>query len=155
MRQIKLTHGEYAIIDDEDYEKISKYKWRLTTKRLKKYAIAQISRNETPRINVLMHRFILPPENNMQIDHINRNGLDNRKSNLRFCTPKQNQGNRIATSKSGLKGIYYCNYRSGKKWLVRIAGKFRGYYKTKDEAILISNKYLSEYFGEFALLNKI
>ena len=104
-----------------------------------------------------MHRFLLSPKDNEIVDHINGNGLDNRKSNLRLCTPSQNNQNfRIKkTSKSGYKGV--CWHKASKKWRVTIKTVYKqvsgGYFSDKKEAALKYNELASKYFGEFARLN--
>ena len=104
--RVPLTKGAHALIDIEDYEKIKDFGWVLGPNG--KYAVAQ-----TPsRVPVRMHRLItgFPPN---QVDHRNRNTLDNRKANLRVCTPSENLCNRPATLKntSGFKGVFFGSTR--------------------------------------------
>lgn len=94
-----------------------------------------------------------------EIDHINNNGLDNRKKNLRFATHSQNLANaRIRKRQaSSYRGVYYSKEK--KKWRVLIgidySIKFVGYFKTQEEAALAYNKKAKEIFGEFACLNPV
>ena len=78
---IPLTQGKYAIVDDEDFDELSKHKWCLMFTKGRSYAVRRPSENLT----ILMHRFILNPPKQMDTDHKNGDGLDNRRSNLRAC----------------------------------------------------------------------
>ena len=96
MKEIKLSQGGgIALIDDEDFERVNQRKWGLSSKR---YARGSINSKM-----ILMHRFILNMPKNVDLDHINGNGLDNRKCNLRIATKSQNGGNR-KVAKSVLSG---------------------------------------------------
>lgn len=85
MKQIVLTKGAVALVDNEDFDRASKHSWSLHSKG---YAAAKIDGKL-----VLLHRFILGASGEQIVDHINRDKLDNQKSNLRFCTLKQNASN--------------------------------------------------------------
>ena len=99
MKYIKLTKNKRAFIDNEDFEAVSKFKWCLMTTKRIKYAQRAIT-SSGKKIILLMHRIIMNPSQNMQIDHINGNGLDNRRSNLRICTRSENQRNRHTSRKT-------------------------------------------------------
>lgn len=131
----------FAIVDDEDAKKVSLHKWRQNGCG---YAITDIYGK-----TVRMHHLILgTPKKGLEVDHINRNGMDNRKNNLRFVNRSQNQLNRSPSTKSAsqYKGI---NQRANGKWQSRIciAGKRVqiGTFETESEAAdaykLASNKY--------------
>lgn len=130
MKKIKLTQGKYTLIDDCDLEKVNKYKWRF---HLDGYAI----RSKRPQI--LMHRFILNPPKNMDIDHKNMNGLDNRRINIRIATRSQNKlnMNKRIDNTSGHKGISWD--KKNKKWLAytKINGKFLNFGRFSDKQIAI------------------
>lgn len=140
----------YAIVDEEDHEKLLAYKWHLSNG----YAIK--SQNYT---TISMHKFMLGEIPGKEIDHINGNKLDNRKSNLRFCTRRQNQYNAKPknTNKSGFKGISWDS--THKKWraALSVAGrcKFIGNFVDKMEAVKAYNKAVKIYHKEYAWLNEI
>ena len=92
-RKIPLTKGKFAIVDPEDYERLSKYKWRVNINRHTYYAQRAI-KVKGKWTSVMMHRDIIKVESGMVVDHINHNGADNRKANLRAATIEQNTWNR-------------------------------------------------------------
>ena len=105
-----------------------------------------------------MHALIMQSEKGQQIDHQDGNGLNNQKSNLRFCTQSQNSANREANGISKYLGVD-CDNRCDKKWRARINVNYKrkclGYFKTQEEAALEYNKAAIQYHGEFAKLNII
>ena len=90
MKKILLTKNQFALIDDEDFEKINKIKWYAHFERSKIYVIGNI-KNDKP---IKLHRLIMDCPKNMQVDHIDGNGLNNLRNNLRICTNQQNAWNR-------------------------------------------------------------
>lgn len=155
MKKIKLTQGKFAIVDDDDYEKISKYKWCFSSSG--GYAERRESRNLGGRI-MRMHRFILNAPTGKMVDHINMKGLDNRKENLRLCTKAENMRNRNKTklNKSGYKGVYL-DFNNQWKAQIRVGGKTYnlGRFDEKKQAALAYNKRALLEFGEFANINKL
>ena len=184
MKKIRLWKNrnelsdEYTIVDDEDYDKVmehlKKYKkdgyrrdsvrkwylWKSPTGNIK-YAMSGNRRSS-------VHRIVMGNPKGMDIDHINHNGLDNRKENLRICTHSQNCANKKARrdSGTGVKGVYkvkrenckkpFCAYISDPKTKFPKKRHIRlGYYKTIEEAALAYNKKAIEMYGEFAVLNEI
>ena len=104
-RRIPLTQGKYAIVDPEDYEELAKYKWFAKRCDRRFYAVRS-GKNK----NVNMHQVIMGTEEGKVIDHINSNGLDNRKANVRFATAQQNcwnQRKQRGNSSSKYKGVHW------------------------------------------------
>lgn len=130
-------HGKKTIIiDREDLDKINFVKWSIIKDHNTFYAIAKHPKTHK---NIRLHRVLLNPESNMSIDHVNHNGLDNRKSNLKVCTHYENMQNRLTGSNntSGYKGV---SYRSrNNKFVSRITINkkrvYLGEYGTLEEAI--------------------
>lgn len=153
MKIIKLSQGKFAIIDNEDFERINQYKWYLSH-----YGYAVRTAKKT-RQTIWMHREINNTPEGMRTDHINRNPLDNRKSNLRTCKQGQNVLNRIKSKNYGnpYKGV--SKHTQNSKWRARIMINQKeislGCYDTPEEAALSYNKAAKEHFGEFARLNQI
>lgn len=153
MMKIQLTKGKETIVDDENYEKLSKFKWVLSDNG---YAIRWGTKSE--RKTVFMHCQIIERPKGFEVDHINGDRLDNRRENLRIVTLEQNRFNRkkqLGTS-SIFKGVQW--HKCHKKWIACI--RFRkklihlGYYDSEQEAALAYNNAATRYFGEYAKLNK-
>ena len=154
---IPLPGGENAIVDLEDYERISRFKWNINKSRHTSYAVRTTRASEGKRGNhIIMHREILLTDE--AVDHINRNGLDNRRANLRPATRSQNSRNasKRSDNTSGFKGVGI--YKPYGNWRARITvetGKriTVGYFKTPLEAAIAYDEAAIKYHGEFASLN--
>lgn len=111
MREIKLTRGKVALVDDEDFEFLNQWKWcaHKEHKNGNYYAYRTLNLSKTKKVTIIMHRVIAGLKNsNIHIDHINGNGLDNQRSNIRVCTNAQNLMNKgsYKNNSTGLKGVY-------------------------------------------------
>jgi hypothetical protein len=154
MKTITLNTGKEVMVDDEDYEELSKYHW--TEMKLMHQSYAK--RTKCKR-NAYMHREIMNPENNMQIDHIDGDGLNNTRINLRICTQSQNFGNskKRCITPSKYKGVTWD--KRNKNWVARIRKDKKTYnlgrFEIEREAAYAYNKAALELFGEFALVNEI
>jgi len=152
-------YGKYTLLyDEEDYEIIKDHKWRIKNVGKCFYAVTDI-KYINKKITIRMHRLIMGFPEGMHIDHINHNGLDNRKCNLRECTGSQNnanQRNQIGKS-SKYKGV--CFNKNRNKFVAAIKKdkkqKYLGIYISEIDAAKSYNKAAIEYFGEFANLNVI
>lgn len=151
MARLQLLRGEVALLDDEDLAKVTelskgKHNWYLSTVG---YPVILAGRGKT----IYLHRLIMGAPKGKQVDHINGDKLDNRKSNLRICDQKQNVRNkRVVKSKSGHLGVYWSN--QNKKWNAQIGldGKSTslGFFDDINDAIKARQKAEKAYFGEFA-----
>jgi hypothetical protein len=158
MIEISLTKGKISLIDDEDYDLVSQYKWQAQFGPHTHYARAALSRtlNNGRQKKIQMHRLIMNAKEGQYIDHINGNGWDNRKENLRFATNRQNQGNqRIRKFSSVYKGV--CWHKRDKRWVatINIDGKtkYLGCSTSEIAAAKLYDKEAIIHFGEFAKLN--
>jgi len=139
----------YTIIDTEDYGKIKNYCWN---RNKRGYVYTSINKNKIHTL--FLHRIINNTPEDMRTDHINRNRLDNRKSNLRTCTLLENARNKgiSKNNTSGITGVYYRKSRD--MWFARIGinngGIHLGYFKNKQDAIDARYRAEIKYFGEFA-----
>jgi hypothetical protein len=161
MKEIKLGGkkgaGMVALVDDEEFERVNKYKWRLDINGKNKYALSNIYINNK-KTTIRLHRFIFNLNKNIKcIDHINHNGLDCRKINLRVCSYSQNQGNRMPTigCTSKFKGVYWDKSRN--KWLCEITPnkkkKHIGRFENEIDAAKAYDEKAREVYGEFAYTN--
>lgn len=159
MSEVPLTQGRIAIIDDEDLNLVSKYIWHYADQGTGGKGYAKTNNKGKKPALLRMHRIILGLRGKEKVDHINRNTLDNRKSNLRIVTQSQNMMNAgiRKTNKSGFKGVHFA--KREKKWLAMIWKDnkqiFLGYFKSDKEAANAYNEGAIKYHGEYALLNKI
>lgn len=160
MKKIPLTKNKVAIVDDEDFEWLSKYKWRAEKKAQTFYAVRSSKVINHKRISIKMHRLILKIEDRkIKCDHINRNGLDNQKHNLRIATSSQNNSNRMSRPGSTSKYLGVCWNKSRRKWQANISKNGRtfylGLYDLEIDAAKKYNEMAPKIHGEFANLNKI
>ena len=149
VRRIPLGNGLFAILDDTDYEEISKHKWYVSRHGPTIYAICR-KRGGI----VYMHRMIMRPRKGYIVDHIDGNGLNNRRCNLRVCTPRQNQANRRPRGgTSRFVGVR----RSRDKWDAGLhwRGKYvyLGLFEDEVEAAKARDRKAYELHGEYAYLN--
>lgn len=164
MGKIPLSQGKFAIVDDEDFGWLSKWKWAVVVcnRHQEGYAKRQTTRREMPRRQIAMHREVLglKKDDKMQCDHINGNTLDNRRCNLRICTHAENMRNRRMqqNNTSGYRGVVYAKaMKRIKRWRTVIRTDFGrktiGIYKTVKEAAIAYDKAALIYHGEFARTN--
>lgn len=160
MIEVQLTQGKIALVDDEDYILVSGISWQPNYGPHTYYARGMLSRtlNNGKQKAISMHRLIMDAKPGQQVDHINGNGWDNRRENLRFATNRQNQGNqRIRKFSSSYKGV--CLHKRTNRWYanIKLSGKtkYLGSYASEEAAAKAYNKAAKEFFGEFAKLNSI
>lgn len=157
-KRLSLNNEEFALIDEDDYKLVSEFKWFVDIKGKQKYAkckkyIGRVSGKYIYK-RLYLHRLIMNPPKGMDVDHINGNGLDNRRCNLRICTRSQNIRNAIGKKgTSQYKGV--CRHRNS--WLASITKDYKqihiGHYSTEIEAAKAYDKKAKELFGEFAKFN--
>jgi hypothetical protein len=163
MKTIFTKEGNPVIVDDDDFDRLSAFKWHTI-----KNGYAAVYMKEIQR-RALMHRVIMGVEQKRGffVDHVNGNRLDNRKENLRVATSQQNNRNRrVCRNKHGVKGVGYwptstnkgVKYPRARPWCsyIKFNGKFigLGYYKTAEEAASAYDAAAKKYFGEFAATNR-
>ena len=158
MKRIPLTNGKFAIVDDEDYERLSQYSWYTSKGRNTYYARRSIKEDNKWKVRFMHHDIINVPIG-FQTDHKNRKGYDNRKDNLRICTHAQNiqnsKLNKNSRYSSCYKGVVW--FKRTKKWRAYIKKKnvftSLGYYKNEIDAAKAYDCKAKELFGEFACTN--
>ncbi|MCP4651218.1 MAG: hypothetical protein GY853_14215 [PVC group bacterium] len=162
MKEIPLTQGKFALVDDEDFKWLMKSNWNLITPKGRKYAKTEKCTNKK-RVCMYMHIEILKRHSTfkegMDTDHIDGNGINNQKRNLRVCEHNKNLFNRgkQQNNTSGYKGVTWS--KVAKKWISQIwCNKNRmhlGLFVDKTEAAKAYNEAAKKYHGEFARLNEI
>lgn len=152
-KYIQLKHGT-AIIDEQDFDRINQYKWHSVDmdKSGRYYATCSIKSK-----TVYMHRMVMGAQSGETIDHIDGNGLNNSRDNLRFVVPSQNNMNQKVRNDntSGHKGISWCPDREKYQVYINIDRKRKslGRYKTLEEAIYVRDQAVKAHYGEFAREN--
>lgn len=147
---IPLTLGQCAIIDLIDYGLVSPYTWRATKRKYTHYADATLSRRLGKRASIRMHRLIMGAPSGVEVDHIDLNGLNNCRKNLRLATSQQNRFNQrhLFDTTSRYKGVYW--YKRDGVWVAQIThggvNFYLGRYRDETEAA-------REHFGDFARCN--
>jgi hypothetical protein len=157
-RKIPLTQGYFAIVDPQDYQRLSRYKWRLCRTRGKNvlYAERSIRLPGGKYARILMHRQLIEAPEGYVIDHINGCGLDNRRANLRLATVAQNAWNsKKRNPRSGYKGVWFAADKG--LWRAAIVYHGRrvhiGYFGDKIDAAKAYDIAAIKYYKEFARLN--
>lgn len=157
-REIPMASGFVALVSDEDYEALSRITWHVTSNGY----VANRNNGLNGKKTIRMHRKVMELHgieipNGFEVDHINRNRLDNRFENLRLCDRSLNFANRSYKSK-GFRGVKYHtggikHYEAG----VTYKGKYHsvGFFNTPEEAAAAYNRKATELFGEFATLNHV
>ena len=158
MKEIQLTRGMVAFVDDSDFEWASKWKWCARPGGHGVwYACRRKRRAESERRvgNIDMHVAMLGPSPLGYWDHIDRNGLNNQRQNLRPCTNSNNQGNRglIITNTSGLKGVCWKQNAWNATIYKMDRGVHLGRFRDKIDAAKAYDEAALEHFGPFAVTN--
>ena len=148
IRCIGLTKNKVALVDAADFPWLSRYKWSAM-----KHCRTFYARRGRGNHIVMMHREIMQPPKGMVVDHKNRHGLDNRRENLRVCTPQENACNIGPAKGAQLKGVHPC----GDKWGAKIRHKGKvyelGLFDTQIEAARARDRMAIEFHGRYAYLN--
>lgn len=160
-RKIPLTQGKFALVDDADYHWLNQWKWCAHRDRRTYYAVRNTARGaNVKRTTIRMHRLLLGAQPGQECDHINGDGLDNRRANLRFCTTAENQCNQrhLRRGKSS-RFLGVCWHKLNKRWVARIEFNGQrhrlGYFHSEIAAARAYNLAALKYHKAFASLNEI
>jgi len=154
MKVIKLDKDKETLVDDQDYESLSKYKWYF---HLNRYVSRRYKKNGKS-YRIYMHREILQAPKGMEVDHIDNNGLNNQRSNIRLATHAQNNQNKpIVRGYVPYYGVYWVKEKYKQKYVARISVNKKhhhlGYFGSAVCAALAYDEAARKLHGEFATTN--
>lgn len=157
MKEIPLTQGLVALVDDEDMEYLSQFTWCVgEVSPGRRYAMTRVRKPDGKQATVYMHRIILDAPPKKKVDHINGDGLDNRRENIRLCSHSQNLANRkgpASHNTSGYVGVIL--YRG--KWRAAVVKDnkrhYVGQFDTPEQAARARDKKARALHGPFAYVN--
>jgi hypothetical protein len=163
--EVMMLNGNSFLVSVDDLERVVTRRWKLFKSRNTNYVSTHekvyhpVDKDYYRDVTLMLHRFIMDPPSEMVVDHINYNGLDNRRCNLRICTFKENSASARKCfgrkAKSRYKGVSY-SARDGRwkaQYCVNGWPYFLGRFDTEEEAAVVYDKKALELYGEFALLN--
>lgn len=141
-KRLLLSQGAVALVDDEDYERASAFKWSLTNTKGKRYAFRCVNRT-----TLYLHTFLMRPPRGLEVDHRNGDGLDCRRSNLRVVTHKQNQAN---ISGRPMRNVYWDPRKGKYRVRAKTDGRNRsfGYFRELEAALGAARAARRALFGE-------
>lgn len=164
MKLLHFSNGKHAIIDDEDYDLVNGFTWTYAKSyeskwTIKEYAFRSTSRKGgQKRKRIYLHRMLIDAPAGIQVDHVNGNGLDCQRHNIRLATPSQNQGNQKVSLRpkySKYKGVTW--YKDIKKWGASIKDKGKqkhlGLFTNEVLAARAYDEAAKRVFGHFSLTN--
>jgi hypothetical protein len=153
MKLIPLTRGLFAQVDDKNYDWLNQWKWYAKKTKYTYYAI-RCTQHNNKKVFIRMHRLIMNTPNNLDVAHLDHNGLNCLESNMRNATRSQNNMNRPSNGVSKYKGVSYVQ----NKYIVAQININKihlslGYFPTEEDAARAYDTKAKELFGEFAYLN--
>lgn len=159
-REIPLTKGKVAVVDAADYEFLSQWKWFfLNDTYAARTQYIGMEKGKPKRITIKMHQVLMDAADGYEVDHINSNGIDNRRANLRVCTHKQNRWNSSSQkgSSSKYKGVSYQKATNYYKAYIIVHGVYKhlGCYLEEDDAARAYNRAAKAEHGEYAKFNPV
>jgi hypothetical protein len=156
MKEIRPNNSETIFVDDENYDRLSRYRWSVLKTKWGRYAFRRVQQNNIIKY-FYMHRELTDAPPFKQVDHIDGNGLNNQRKNLRLCTNQENARNSClrSNSTSGFKGVSWARHARAWRASLMVGGKINhiGYFKNKESAARAYDRKAGEIFKEFARPN--
>lgn len=148
---VPISAGKFTLIDTDDYEHVTAFKWTAKRNGSRWYAHRRVLGANGRYQHISLHRFLLDAPPGLEVDHINGDGLDNRRANLRLGTKMQNLGNQglRSSNTSGYKGVYPI----GNHWGAKLVRQYLGFFDTAELAARAYDTAARLRYGEFARLN--
>lgn len=157
MKEIQLTQGKVALVDDDMYDYLMQWKWFANNIKGYFYAGRNITSSKCKQSRISMHRLIMKPDKGMIIDHLDGDALNNQKNNLRICNHSENMRNRKLgkNNTSGYKGVSYQKRDNNWRSYIKFNNKTIniGTYTNPIDAARAYNEAAIKYHGKFAKLN--
>ncbi len=157
MKTIALTQGFVALVDDEDYDRVSAFKWSATKTKTNVYAVRKVRTRSGRTTSQLLHRFIMGVTHpRIDVDHQDRRGLNCQRHNLRVCVRGENNANKPKTRGASLyKGVSWDSSRGLWRAYVTVhnTSKFLGRFQDERDAASAYDAAARAAFGEFANCN--
>lgn len=157
MKTITLSQGFVALVDDDDYDRVSAFKWTASKTKTTVYAVRKVRTLAGRTTSQLLHRFILDVTHpRIDVDHEDHNGLNNQRNNLRLCVRGENDGHRRKSrGTSQYKGVSWDSGRGLWRAFITIHNttRFLGRFHDERDAALAYDVAARAAFGEFALCN--
>jgi hypothetical protein len=151
-RRIPLTRGKFALVDPEDYYRLAKFNWQAASNKVTFYASGKVAGRTWK-----MHRLIMNAPPHLVVDHIDHNGLNNAKNNLRLCSHAQNTRNAMPNRNTTSKYKGVCWRKKEKQWIASIQLNRKihhlGCFENEIDAAKAYDKKAGQLHGEFACLN--
>jgi hypothetical protein len=157
MKTIELNQNKIVMIDDEDYDFLMQWRWFTYTPNKGKSWYVVRHPEIRPGNKIVMHREIMKAPEHLHVDHIDHNGLNNQKINLRLCTNAENSRNKSLHRKcsSTYRGVSW--HKGCKRWVAQMMFSYKkihlGCFKSEIEAAKCYDENAKKHFGEFANLN--
>jgi HNH endonuclease len=158
MKTIPLTQGKVALVDDEDFNQLNQWKWHVSRDGSgKKFYALRYAYITGKRVTVHMHRLIMNAKEKLEVDHIDGDGLNNQRNNLRLCTHAENVRNYQLPkhNKSGYKGVHWNKQQQKWRAAIKVNNKeiTLGHFKNIMDAVAVRDQKARELHGEFANTN--